>query len=605
MRIIIILSMITIITLFLIIYKNLKLKRIQYIKNEIEESFGKKTENLFFEKELIEKYWKGKSAKIAGKDQIDDVTWYDLEMDQIYSIINNCKSFAGDQILYTILHEIKINEKDYAGIEKKINYFESESIDRNEIWYIISGIGKKRDSYYLPDYIKNLDAFRITHIEYYHFMRLLLLLSFLPAIVFLNHIFLLLPFFIALINIVIYTFQKSRYELYLNMLSSVLKILIAAKRIVDSPFLKYEKKFNDLGDKIAIFRPLLLKISKLQHRSPSSVSGDAMTLLESMTFGITLWDLIQYDKVICQLINYQEKLMALYTDIGEIDSAISVASFRKTLPFYCTPKFYNSNEIIAEEMYHPLVENPINNSIVIKKGCMITGSNASGKSTFIKGLAINALLAQSIHTCLAKKFVMPHSTVITSMAVRDEVSTGDSYYIKEIKYIKRIINALNEKKSVLCIIDEILRGTNTAERIAASIAILKYLSEKNCITVVATHDIELTELIKKSYENFHFTERISDNKIIFEYKIHKGPAVSRNAIKLLECMEFPKEITEEAERILQSDNEKFMEDDAAFLVNPISIASGKKELIDSTVTFIDKTGRITSREYPQRGQPNN
>lgn len=126
---------------------------------------------------------------------------------------------------------------------------------------------------------------------------------------------------------------------------------------------------------------------------------------------------------------------------------------------------------------------------------MIRCSNASGKSTFIKSLAINALLAQSIYTCMAKKMVIPRVTIITSMAVRDEVLSGESYYIKEIKYMKRIIQALNEKKPVFCVIDEILRGTNTEERIAASAAILEYLYEKNCIAVVATHDIELTRLL--------------------------------------------------------------------------------------------------------------
>ncbi|WP_077613162.1 MutS-related protein [Clostridium sp. Marseille-P2415] len=554
MQIIIILFLITFMILFLIIERNFKLKRIQNNKDEIAKSFGKKTENQSFERELIERFWEVESAKLSENDRIDDITWYDLEMDQVYCMINNCKSFAGDQILYSVLHKIENSGNDYVAFQRKIDYFESEVIDRNEIWYIISGMGKNRDSYYLSVFIKNFEAFRIPHIEYYHFMRIFLLLSFIPAIVFMNYIFLLFPFFVALTNIVIYAFQKNRYESYLNMLSSVLKILIAAKRIVDSPTLKYEKKFDDLGNKIAKFRRLFFKISKLQHRSPSNLSGDAMTLFESMTFGITLWDLIQYDKVICQLIGYQKELMALYTVIGEIDSAISVASFRNTLPFYCTPIFSKCNEIIAEDIFHPLVEKPIYNSIVIKKGCIITGSNASGKSTFIKGLAINALLAQSIHTCFAKKLVMPFSTIITSMAVRDEVTTGESYYIKEIKYIKRIIHALNEEKLVLCIIDEILRGTNTEERIAASVAILKYLYGKNCITVVATHDIELTEMMKKYYENFHFTEHINDKKILFEYKIHQGPAISRNAIKLLEYMEFPKEITEEAVKIFLSDN---------------------------------------------------
>jgi hypothetical protein len=535
----------------LIIEKKLKIKRINNIKDEIKKSFGKKTEDQYFEKELIDRYWEIKSANINEIDQIDDVTWNDLEMDQVYCKINNCKSFAGDQILYSNLHKTKINEKNYAGLENKINYFESELIERNEIWYIISRIGKNRDSYYLPDYIKNLEAFRISKIEYIRFMRILLLFSFIPAIVNLNYIFLLFPFFVALINIVIYSFQKSKYESYLNMLSSVLKILIASKRIVDQPILKYENTFNDLGYNLDKFRPILIKISILQHRSPSNISGDAMTLLESMTFGITLWDIIQYDKIICQLIGYQNELMALYTVIGEIDSAISVASFRKTLPFYCTPIFSKSNNIIAEDIYHPLVENPIYNSIIIKKGCIITGSNASGKSTFIKTLAINALLAQNIYTCLAKKFIIPFSAIITSMAVRDEVSTAESYYIKEIKYIRRIIRALNEKKLVFCIIDEILRGTNTEERIAASVAVLKYLYGKNCITVVATHDIELTEILGNYYENFHFTEHISDKKILFDYKLHQGPAVSRNAIKLLEYMEFPEEITQEAVRLLK------------------------------------------------------
>ena len=554
MLIIISLSAIILITLFLIMEKKMKLKRINNIKDEINKSFGKKTEDQYLEIELIERYWKIKSANIKEIDRIDDVTWYDLEMDQVYSKINNCKSFAGEQILYSILHETKINDRDYAGLETKINYFESESKERNEIWYIISRVGKNRDSYYLPDYIKNLEAFRVSNIEYIHFMRILLLFSFIPAIANLNYIFLLFPFFVALINIVIYSFQKSKYESYLNMLSSILKILIASKRIVDQPVLKYDNIFKDLGYNLDKFRPLLIKISKLQHRSPSNLYGDAMTLLESMTFGITLWDIIQYDKIICQLIGYQKELIELYIVIGEIDSAISVASFRKTLPFYCTPIFCQNNYIKAEDIYHPLVNHPVYNSIIIKKGCIITGSNASGKSTFIKALAINALLAQNIYTCLAKNFIIPYSAIITSMAVRDEVSTAESYYIKEIKYIRRIIHALNEKKLVFCIIDEILRGTNTEERIAASVAVLKYLYEKNCITVVATHDIELTEILGNYFENFHFTEHICDKKILFEYKIHQGPAISRNAIKLLEYMEFPEEITQEAARLLLSEN---------------------------------------------------
>ena len=135
------------------------------------------------------------------------------------------------------------------------------------------------------------------------------------------------------------------------------------------------------------------------------------------------------------------------------------------------------------------------------------------------------------------------------MAVRDNVASGDSYYIREIKYLKRIIQAQNDEKTVLCIIDEILRGTNTQERLAASAAIMKYLHKRNCIAIVATHDIELTEMLKNYYNNYHFTEHIENHEISFEYKIHPGPTVSKNALKLLAYMDFPAEILEKAEQL--------------------------------------------------------
>lgn len=523
-----------------------KRKSIENKKALIAESYGKKTDDQSFDRERTERDWTISSRNCPGEEQIDDVTWFDLEMDQIYCEINHCKSFAGDQILYSKLH-MTGHREGRDDFQKKINFFESEETDRNEIWYIISGLGKSADGYYLPIFIENLEAFRIPNVKNYRLMRIAFFLSFIPAVIFMNPTYLMFPLLIGLINIVIYTFQKNRYEPYLNMLSSLLKTISAAKQIVDSPSLKYEQKFNDVDHKITELRKLYFKIEKLQYHASSSFVGDAMSLLESFIFGVTLWDLIQYDNVISRLIGLHGELKALYRLIGELDAAISVASFRQTLPVCCSPSYCKENILEGEGIFHPLVENPVYNSIGIKKGCIITGANASGKSTFIKALAINAVLGQSIGTCTAQKFVMPVCSVITSMAVRDEVSSGESYYIREIKYLKRIISALNSEIPVFCVIDEILRGTNTEERIAASASVLKYLNGQNCVAVVATHDIELTGILGSAYADFHFTELIKEKEILFEYKLCPGPATSRNAIKLLEYMEFPKEIIEEAE----------------------------------------------------------
>jgi len=229
---------------------------------------------------------------------------------------------------------------------------------------------------------------------------------------------------------------------------------------------------------------------------------------------------------------------------------------RKELEYLTGKKLRTMEEITEEakqlemeEIYHPLLHGAVTNSMELQHNCIITGSNASGKSTFIKTIAVNVILAQSIHTCTAKRMHLPHAKMITSMAVRDDILSGDSYFIKEIKYLKRILDALSEDELVICVIDEILRGTNTQERIAASKAIMEYLAHHNCIAIVASHDKELTELEKTGYDNYHFSEEFGEEDIVFDYKLQKGPANSQNAIRLLSFTGFPETIIERAENI--------------------------------------------------------
>ena len=133
------------------------------------------------------------------------------------------------------------------------------------------------------------------------------------------------------------------------------------------------------------------------------------------------------------------------------------------------------------------------------------------------------------------------------MALTDNLEAGESYYIVEIKSLKRIIDAATKDGvQILCFVDEVLRGTNTVERIAASSQILKDLADGNVMCFAATHDIELTNILEKYYSNYHFTEQVVDNEIVFSYEIQKGRATSRNAIKLLEIIGYDKRIVEKA-----------------------------------------------------------
>ena len=183
---------------------------------------------------------------------------------------------------------------------------------------------------------------------------------------------------------------------------------------------------------------------------------------------------------------------------------------------------------------------------------MITGSNASGKSTFLKTIAINSLLAQTIHTALADSFQTGLFRICSSMALRDDIVSGDSYYMVEIKALKRIMDELKrDGRPVLCFVDEVLRGTNTVERIAASAQILESLAAENCLCFAATHDIELTHLLQRDYKNHHFEEEIRYDDILFSYKIMDGRAVTRNAIRLLGIMGYEDQIVRRAEKMAE------------------------------------------------------
>ena len=204
-------------------------------------------------------------------------------------------------------------------------------------------------------------------------------------------------------------------------------------------------------------------------------------------------------------------------------------------------------------LYHPLLQEAVANDLNAKKGVLLTGSNASGKSTFLRAVAVNALLSQTVHTCAAASYEAPFYRIYSSMSLRDDLAGGDSYYMVEIKSIKRIIDHVGQKneRPVLCFVDEVLRGTNTVERIAASTQIMKKLAAGSALCFAATHDIELTKLLRQEYDNYHFEERIEEDDIFFPYLLMEGPASTRNAIALLRMLQYDEDITDEAEAMAE------------------------------------------------------
>ena len=171
----------------------------------------------------------------------------------------------------------------------------------------------------------------------------------------------------------------------------------------------------------------------------------------------------------------------------------------------------------------------------------------SGKTTFIRTVMLNALLGETLCTCFAERFTAPYMRLHSSIRISDDITEGTSYYLQEVLTVKRLLEDADRPAACLFVLDELFKGTNTTERIAAGKAVLARLNRGPHIVLAATHDIELAELLRgDGYELHHFREEVADGRLVFDYCLHTGPLTTRNAIRILELYDYPPELIAEA-----------------------------------------------------------
>ena len=231
---------------------------------------------------------------------------------------------------------------------------------------------------------------------------------------------------------------------------------------------------------------------------------------------------------------FENQLRDIFETIGFLDAMVAAASYKVGLKESVKPELTDSILFLdIEGAVHPLLEKPVPNSLSLRKGGMlVTGSNMSGKTTFLKTIGVNMIFAQTLHFCLAKRFSSSFFNTLTLIGRKDNIIEGKSYYLDEILTLLRIIRASQGDIPCLCLIDELFRGTNSVERISASAEVLLYLAKKNGLVFASTHDLELTHLVADAYVNYHFQEEIGEHGLLFNYQLREGPSETRNAIKL-------------------------------------------------------------------------
>lgn len=202
----------------------------------------------------------------------------------------------------------------------------------------------------------------------------------------------------------------------------------------------------------------------------------------------------------------------------------------------------------AQQLGHPLIPDPLrvtNDFEFSRRGEMavVTGSNMSGKSTFLRTLGINLVLAYAGSPVAAKRLETLPFRLYTSMNLADSLSDGISYFYAEVKRLKRLLIAVEAAGSqpVFFLIDEIFRGTNNRERQIGSRAYIQRLAGGRAVGAVATHDLELARLGDELLQvhNFHFREDVRDGRMVFDYRLRPGPCPTTNALKIMQIEGLP------------------------------------------------------------------
>ena len=491
---------------------------------------------------------------------IDEITWNDLDLDEIYKKLNTAKSSVGKEYLKRELKTLLFDIDKLKARNKKINYFKDNEEKKKKTEKIFSKLSVLK-KYDFLDYIYKLKEVPEMNNAVHIILGILLIIAI--VLIFFKPVVGVIAIVVMIaVNIMTYFKGKAKIEAYFLCVKYLVAMDVAAKKILAENCLDseiFKEEISNLNQSVKVFASLK-NGSWLLTNSVSGSLADVVMDYIRMFFHL---DLMKFNSMRKTAMENEEQIKVLYDSLGEIEAAIAISEYRKKVN-YTEPIFYSAEQIkekdlnssktlIAEELNHPLLEIGVTNTIKAEKSVLLTGANASGKSTFLKALAINQIFAQTLYMTLSERFVTTFMKVITSMALTDNILGKESYFVVEIKSLKRIFDELGEIP-VLCFIDEVLRGTNTIERISASSEILKNLSEKNALVFAATHDIELTELLKDQMLNFHFSETVDGNNVLFDYKLKEGPSNSSNAISLLKSYGFSDDIIENATR--RSDNFK-------------------------------------------------
>ena len=457
----------------------------------------------------------------------------------LFKYLNFTNSLGSKNLLIKSLSlKNKITPKEIISNQESIQELSNKKDFILNFQYILSNIPK----------IETID-----YKEYFYFFNnkksqnkieflISIIISIISIIIGILSIFNILPIYYLLLLICIQLIHsysyKLRYSKQLNNINECSKIYSNLNNIY-SFISKQEftsEKNKLLQEKIIKGENILKEINKIS--SLNTLRFNFITNIILSVFSSLLLIIInKYNRLLNKDIStFKESINALES-YELLISLSTIGIVKENTSFPIIDKNWNLN---AQSVMHPLLkENAcIANDFLSKKDInIITGSNMSGKTSFMKTIGINLILAYNGTYVNAKTFNCPIAKIFTSINVKDDINKGISTFYAELKRIKDILDySKNNDDKLIIFIDEIFKGTNYNDRILGAKETLNQLVNINCLVFLTTHDFELCEISKKAIKNYHFSEKYINNKIVFDYQIKEGKCQTTNAQYLMKQM---------------------------------------------------------------------
>jgi DNA mismatch repair ATPase MutS len=481
----------------------------------------------------------------VGDDLVDERTWTDLEMDRLFARMNRTITLLGSQFLYRQfrtaqsdskeldhLHDLIINLKNDRRLRERLQMalLPLRKLDA-DLSALFAGAWEKppRFARWMPLYpwlfAGIVTAAALFQPKLWFLVAAMMALSWVMRLSLFARISCKIPDCIQLVRMLNLSSQLAKWEY---------------------PVIREELQKCRAHRKVA-----KMTVKKLFWMTVDSSDYDEMSsLVIRYIQAFLMTDIIAYFRLINFVGRYAAVWRELFETVAHLDSALALAAFTESYPIMTRVKWLNNPMIEAEGLYHPLIDNAVPNDLNLEqKSLLITGSNMSGKTTFIKTVGVNLILARAFGLACAVHFGAAPFTIFSAISTAESLDGAKSYYYREIERILALIGQNPDKGPYLFLIDELFRGTNTAERLAAAVAVLENLSKKGMV-MVTTHDVELESRLREDFAMVHFREEIKEGVHFFDYRIHQGPCRSRNAIRLLQLIGYPPQLVQRAMDLL-------------------------------------------------------